>query len=547
MCIHVVRLTQESASRRVPVHHSSLHCKARCVLNREERNGEGVHYLGLQRENAGSELKKAVAEPSSACAQVSACGRSIEVPGGPHSLVAVSSLLKRVCKAKNASFGQRVHQHIIECGYGWESLLGNCLMHMYGKCGLVEEAQATFDRLPNQDSYSWNILISLYGHNRGTDHAKRFFDLMPNPNVVTWNALLSLLIMNGQHKEALDAFTLMQLRSQLPNDVTFVCMLDACCAIVILDKGRQAHTMIIDAGYEESVVVGTALVNMYAKCACLCFARNVFRRLGEQDVVSCTAMIGGLAQNSCNEEALECFRHMRMQGVSPNDITFMCVLEACANLVALTEGSQIHSLVLLVGYENETKVGTALIDMYSKCGSLESAADVFGCVHQRTLVSWNAMITAFGLHGFGTDAVALFSKMRAEYLKPDVITFIAVMNACSHVGLVNDGLKIFLCMNNDYGLEYEIDHYVCVIDLLGRSGRMDEAEEVVLNIPLGDTVVAWLCLLSACKIHGDTERGFSAASRCFKMDQCHAAPYVMLSNMYMELVFSELQSLGEAL
>lgn len=516
---------------------------------------EDAHYLALKtnndyyfkRDDGRSDLKR-VDDGHTPCAQNSTCGHAIDVLlDGPHRLASVSSLLKCIGKAKNISVGQRVHQHVVECGYGWESLLGNCLMHMYGKCGLLKDAQATFDRLSNQDSYSWNILINLYGHNQSVDHAKSVFNMMPNPNVVSWNALLTLLTLNGQHKEALNAFSLMQLHSEFPNAVTFICVIDACCAVASHEKGKQFHAMIISAGFEGNVVVSTALINMYGKCGCLRKARSVFRRLQNQDVVSWTAMIGGLAQNNCNEEAIECFQNMQLQGVSPNDITFICAMEACANLAAFNEGLQIHSSILMVCYEHETKISNALIDMYSKCGSLESAVSVFTRMHQRTLVSWNTMIVSFGLHGYGKDALDLFCNMQAESLKPDIITFIAVMNACSHMGLVDDGLYLFLHMHDDHGLVYDIDHYVCIIDLLGRSGRLDEAEEVVLNMPSGDTMIAWLCLLSACKIHGDAERGSYAASRCFKMDQSHAAPYVMLSNIYMELVFSELQGLQETL
>lgn len=461
---------------------------------------------------------------------------------GPQRVATVSSLLKRIGNTQQHLVGRQVHHHVVECGYGWESLLGNCLMHMYGKCALLEEAQATFNRLANRDTYSWNILINAYGRNRGVEHAKRVFNMIPSPNVVSWNALLTLLRMNDQHKQALDVFFRMQIEGVLPNDVTLISATDACSAFASLERGIQLHVIIRSAGYESYALVGTSLINMYASCGDLYHARPIFSTLPRQDVVSWTAMIGGLAKNGCNEEALELFRKMQCQGILPNDVTFIGAMDICGNLALLEEGLAIHTSMLILGYEHEIKISNVLIDMYSKCGSLELALSMFESTHHRNVVTWNAMIAAFGQHGFGTEALAFFQKMQENGIKSDTVTFIAVMNACSHMGLVDEGWCTFLYMYYD-GYVHEIDHYVCIIDLLGRAGRLDEAEEVVLKCPSEGASVAWLCLLAACKLQGDAEKGAYAASRCFKLDQTHAAPYIVLSNIYMKLVFSDLQGL----
>lgn len=254
-------------------------------------------------------------------------------------------------------------------------------------------------------------------------------------------------------------------------------------------------------------------------------------------------MIGCLTQNGCNVEALDYFHKMQSEGMSPNNITFICAMEACANLAALEEGQQIHTSIVMICYEHEIKVSNALIDMYSKCGSLVFAMSLFRRMRHRTIVSWNAMIAAFGQHGLGKEAMALFWQMQTEGVKPDNITFISIMNACSHMGLVEDGWCFFFTMCRDHKLVHMIDHYVCMIDLLGRAGRLDEAETVVINIPFENTVVAWLCLLAGCRTHGDVERGSCAANRCFKLDPGHGAPYIVLSNLYTGLFFSDLKDL----
>ncbi|KAI5083757.1 hypothetical protein GOP47_0003500 [Adiantum capillus-veneris] len=460
----------------------------------------------------------------------------------PQRVVTVSSLLKRIGNAKCHLVGHQVHHHVVECGHGWESLLRNCLMHMYGKCGLVQEAQATFDRLPNHDTFSWNILINVYGRNLGIEHAKRVFNMMPSPNVVSWNVVLALLTMNEQHKQAFDAFARMQIEAVLPNEVTLISVTDACSTFASLKKGKRLHAIVRSAGYECFTIVGTALINMYGTCGHLYTARNIFSTLPCQDVVSWTALIGGLVENGCNEEALECLQNMQSEGVSSNDITFIHAMEACGNMPLLEVGLEIHHAILIMCFDQKIKVRNALIDIYSKCGNLGLALRVFKSTHQRSDVTWNAMIAAFGQHGCGKEALALFWRMQAHSIKPDVITFISVMNACSHVGLVEEGWCLFLHMY-DGGYAHEIDHYVCIIDLLGRAGRLDEAEEVVLKCPSGSGLVAWLCLLAACKLHGNAEKGSYAAGQCFKLDQTHSAAYIVLSNIYVDLVFSDLQDL----
>ncbi|KAH7432600.1 hypothetical protein KP509_07G030200 [Ceratopteris richardii] len=412
-------------------------------------------------------------------------------------------------------------------------------MHMYGKCGLVEDAKATFNQLPNQDSYSWNILINLCGHNHGYEQAKSVFNMMPSPNVVSWNALMTLLIKHEQYKQALEAFSCMQNKSELPNEVTLICATDACSALRSLQNGLQLHVRVRSAGHENKIVVGTSLINMYGSCGCLQHVKSIFNNLSSQDVVSWTAMIGCLSGNGCNEEALELFKSMQSHKIPPNDITFICVMEACAESALLKDGMDIHTLVIVQSFEYHVKVCNALIDMYGKCGSLQSAWKVFKTMGERTLVTWNAMIVAFGQHGAGEKAMTLFWKMQRDGLKPDGITFTALMNACSHAGLVQDGWLLFHHVHDAYRYAHESDQYICIIDLLGRAGRLEEAEEVILKSPARSELVAWLCLLAACKLHGDVDRGLYAASCCFKFDKTFAAPYIVLSNIYMELLFSE--------
>uniref|UniRef100_UPI0040747504 Synthetic PPR-DYW protein n=1 Tax=synthetic construct TaxID=32630 RepID=UPI0040747504 len=410
-------------------------------------------------------------------------------------------VLKACASLSSLKEGKQIHGHVIKSGFESDVYVQSALIDMYAKCGELEDARKVFDEMPER-------------------------------NVVSWNAMISGYAQNGQSEEALELFREMQQEGIKPSEFTFCSVLSACASLGSLEMGKQIHGYVIKSGFESIVFVGNALIDMYAKCGSIEDARKVFDEMPERTVVSWTAMISGYAQNGQSEEALELFREMQREGVKPDEVTLPSVLSACANLGALEQGKQIHAYVIKSGFESDVFVGSALIDMYAKCGSIEDARKVFDKMPERDVVSWNAMIAAYAQHGHGKEALQLFQQMQQEGVKPSEVTFTSILSACSHAGLVDEGHHYFESMSPDYGITPRVEHYGCMVDLLGRAGRLDEAEDLIKSMPFQPNVVVWGTLLGACRVHGDVERGERAAERILELDPESAAPYVLLSNIY---------------
>ncbi|KAJ7521907.1 hypothetical protein O6H91_19G073900 [Diphasiastrum complanatum] len=397
--------------------------------------------------------------------------------------------------------GRDIHFSIVNNGCEGQVVVGTALINMYGKCGSLNDARNLFGRLSQRD-------------------------------IVCWNAMIAACTQNGQGKEALELFHRMPTEGIRPNQITIVCALDACASLAFLEKGQEIHGAIVKSGYDGEVVVGNALINMYGKCQSLQDARSVFSKMPRRDIVSWNAMIASCAQNGRGAEALDLFKRMQIDSLKPDPITFVCALDACASLAALETGQEIHSTIASRGFEGHVVVGNALINMYGKCGSLQHARSVFQRLHQRDAVSWNTMIAVYGHNGHGEEALDLFKQMMSEDVSPNQITFLSVLTACSHTGRVDDGRHYFTSMSQKHSIAPKVEHCVCMIDILGRAGYLDEGESLISTLPYKDDARVWLSLLGACRIHGDVERGIRAATQIFKLDPENAATYVLLSNTY---------------
>eukprot|EP01018_Ginkgo_biloba_P006326 Gb_17177 [translate_table: standard] len=428
--------------------------------------------------------------------------------------------------------GIEIHKEIIRSGCQSDVFVGNTLVDMYAKCGSIENARNVFDKMPRRDVVSWNAMIAAY-----TRH--------------------------GMFGEALTLFHKMQQTDIQSNQFTFASVLPACANMADMEQGMEIHEKIIRSGFGPNVFVEMALIDMYAKCGSIEMARDVFDKMHERDVVcwtamiagytqngrieealklfqempernvvSWTAMIAGCAQNGQGVEALKLFRQMQLSDVKPDSKAFANVLLACANLAALEEGMEIHEEITRSGFESDVLVTNALVDMYAKCGSIEKARNLFDQMHQRNDGSWAAMIAGYALHGCGKEALKLFEQMQHSGVKPNHVTFICVLSACSHAGLVDEGVHYFDCMSQYYHITPAMEHYGCMVDLLGRSGRLDEAEDFINKMPIKPDGTVWRCLLSACRIHNNVELGERVAETLFELDPQNAAPYVLLSNIY---------------
>eukprot|EP01018_Ginkgo_biloba_P037427 Gb_17092 [translate_table: standard] len=412
------------------------------------------------------------------------------------------SFVLRACAGLSAlQEGRAIHCEIVRNGFSSHLFVVNSLIDMYSKCGRVEIARQLFDKMSTRDVVSWNALISGYAQ-------------------------------NGQCHEVLTLFNQMQLVKMKPNSVTMVSVFSSCAHLRSLQQGKWIHEYMIRSGYESDVFVDNSLVDMYMKCGSIEIARQLFEKMSTRDLVSWNAMIAGYAQNGHGNEALTLFHQMLYANVNPDPVTMVSVLQACALLGALRQGKGIHDYMIRSGSVWDVFVVTALIDMYAKCGSIEIAQKLFNKMSERNVVSWNAMIAGYGMHGHGEDALETFTKMQQTGMKPTHITFVCVLSACSHAGLVDEGRHFFDCMSRDYCITPKVKHYACMVDLLGRAGHLDEAQDFIKNMPLEADASVWGALLGACRIHYNIELGEYVAGHLFDLEPENAGYYVLLSNIY---------------
>ncbi|KAJ7514127.1 hypothetical protein O6H91_23G029100 [Diphasiastrum complanatum] len=397
--------------------------------------------------------------------------------------------------------GKQLHSEIIKSGFQSDVVVGSTLVNMYAKCGCTEDARELFDNMSERDVVSWTAMIAGYAQ-------------------------------NGLGKEALALYEQMKQEGMQPNNVTLVLLLKACASLAALEQGKQLHSAIIKRGFQSDVVVGSTLVDMYAKCGCTEDASEVFDNMGERDVVSWTAMIAGYAQNGLGKEALALYKQMKQEGVQPDNVTFVLLLKACASLAALEQGKQLHSEIIKRGFQSDVVVGNTLVNMYAKCGCTEDARELFDNMSERDVVSWTGMIAGYAQNGLGKEALALFVQMQREGTKPNEVTYISVLSACAHSGLVDQGRYFFDSMCKNHGVTPTKEHYACMVDLLGRAGCLADAELFINKMPIQPNSVVWMTLLGAARNHGHAEIGRRAFDRVVKLETKSAAPYVLLSNIY---------------
>ncbi|RWR92790.1 pentatricopeptide repeat-containing protein [Cinnamomum micranthum f. kanehirae] len=455
--------------------------------------------------------------------------------------------------------------------YAFSSALSACAGLMDLKMGLQIHALILKSRF-SSDVYMGSALIDMYSKCGSVLDASRVFHGMPERNIVSWNSLITCYEQNGPTNEALELFLYMMKCGIQPDEVTLASVVSACAGLSLIREGLQIHAIVIKSDdFRDDLVLCNALVDMYAKCRRIREARYIFDRMPARDVVSMTSMVNGYSraasmeaayfifmgtternvvswnaliagyvQNGENKEALELFLLLKRESVFPTHYTFANILCVCANLANLRLGRQAHTHVLKHGFrfesgpESDIFVGNSLVDMYAKCGSVEDGFRVFERMIERDKVSWNAMIMGYAQNGYGNDALALFRRMLMSKEKPDHVTMIGVLCACSHAGLVEEGYSYFCSIREEHGLEPSKDHYTCMVDLLGRAGRLDEAEKFIESMPVQPDSVLWGSLLAACKVHRNIDMGKRAAEKLLQLDPTNSGPYVLLSNMYAE-------------
>ncbi len=299
-----------------------------------------------------------------------------------------------------------------------------------------------------------------------------------------------------------------------------------------LEEVRSVLNVMCQQGIQPDILLGNKLITIFGKLKHLDDARQVFDRMTQRDLVSWNAMIAAHVQLGKGNEALDLFERMQRKGMKPDTVTFISALGACASATALAKGKQIHAQVINSGVKSNMVLETALVNMYSKCGSLTDARQVFDKMSKRSVISWSAIIAAHAQHGEGKEALDLFERMQQEGIKPDNVTFVSVLSACSHSGLVDEGLRCFELMQVEHKIVPTLEHYGCMVDLLGRAGQLDNAEKMITTAPVAPDVVTWMTLLGACRLYGDVERAERVAARIFDLEPQNAAVYVLLGNIY---------------
>ncbi|KAJ4972782.1 hypothetical protein NE237_005956 [Protea cynaroides] len=382
------------------------------------------------------------------------------------------------------------------------------------------------------DEFVRNSLIDMYAKCNSLDDARRTFDAMTVRNVISYNAMIEGYVRQDKVFEALDLFHAMRLKSFPPSLLTFVSILGVSASLSIMDLSKQIHGLVIKSGISLDIYAGSALVDVYSKCLHVDDARLVFEEMTERDIVVWNAMICGCTQNGQGEEALKLFLELQFSGMKPNEFTFVGVITAASNLASLVHGQQFHSQLIKSGRYLDPYVSNALVDMYAKCGSIEEAYQMFYMTCRRDVVCWNSMISTYAQHGLADEALQLFQQMQDEGIEPNYVTFVGLLSACSHGGLIESGLCLFDSMATKFGIKAGTEHYACVVALLGRAGRLHEAKGFIEHMPIEPAAIVWRSLLSACRVVGNVEMGRYAAEMAISIDPKDSGSYVLLSNIF---------------
>ena len=512
------------------------------------------------------------------------------------------SILNACASAGALEWVKEVHRHAREAGFESDVRVGNALVHMYAKCGSIDDARLAFDKMEERDVVTWNVMIGglaehgcgheayelflqmkreglkpdaftyasilnacasagdlewvkevhthareagfesdvrvgnalvhMYAKCGSIDDARLAFDKMEERDVVTWTVMIGGLAEHGCGHEAYELFLQMKREGFKPNAITYMSILNACASAGALEWVKEVHRHAHEAGFESDVRVGSALVHMYAKCGSIDDARLAFDKMEERDVVTWNVMIGGLAEHGCGHEAYVLFQQMQLEGFKPNAITYMSILNACASAGALEWVKEVHRHAREAGFESDVRVGNALVHMYAKCGSIADARLAFDKMEERDVVTWNVMIGGLAQHGCGHEALEVFRSMIADGVKPNEISFVAVLSACSHSGLVDEGRRLFLAMTQDYGIEPTVVLCNCMVDVVGRAGHLEEAKLFIDKMPVEPNEATWGALLGACRTYGNVDLGKLAANELLKLEPKDASAYVLLSNIY---------------
>lgn len=400
--------------------------------------------------------------------------------------------------------GMQIHNVCAKTGFEWVLVVANSLIDMYSKCGRISEAV-------------------------------QLFNCMPFKNLISWNAMIGGYTLGGNGERALLLFQKMQEQGEVPDEFTYTSMLKACSGLGAMQEGTKIHASLITRGFPCSVGTSTAgaLVDLYVKCRELIKARRVFDQIEAKNVISWSALILGYAQEGNLLEAMDLFRQLR-ESKQVDGFVLSGLMGVFADFALVEQGKQMHAYTSKVPSGLAISVANSMVDMYLKCGLTDEAERLFSEIPARNVVSWTVMISGYGKHGLGKEAIRIFNQMQSDNIEPDDVSYLAVLSACSHSGLIKESEEYFSRLCSDPRIKPRVEHYACMVDLLGRSGRLKEAQNLIESMPLKPNVGIWQTLISACRVHGELEMGREVGEILLRLDSDNPVNYVMMSNLLSE-------------
>lgn len=482
-------------------------------------------------------------------------------------------LIIRACAMRgDVRLCEFVHSDAVKMGLSSNLHVGNELVGMYGEIGSMGDALKVFDQMPLRSSVSWNVAVSGFAKNFDCEGAFGMLLRMQNegwePNSVTWTSVISSFARCGIGEKAWEFYVLMRGRGVDATAESLAVVISVCDGMMPA-KGEIVHGHVIRGGFEKYIFVSNALISMYGRNGAVEKAEYLFSALKSKSLVSWNALISAYARSGLcgdafssflrlensnmmrpnvvswtavisafaaseehKETSLALFRRMQYAQVLANAVTVARVLSACAELSVLPLGREIHGHAIRLLMNDDVLVMNGLINMYMKCGNLNAGKTLFKKMVSRDIMSWNIMITGYGMHGLGLEALAIFDQMVEAGVEPDEVTFVAALSACSHAGLVSEGRELFNQMSGKFKIEPMVEHYSCMVDLFGRAGILEEARRVLKSMPMEPNAPVWGAMLSSCEMHKNVDDAEESAAVMFGMEGGATGRYMLLSNLY---------------
>lgn len=480
--------------------------------------------------------------------------------------VTMASVLSSYARADGSRrIAMLLHGFVMKLGLDMRVIVSTNLVHLYSVCLSLDDARIIFDSMVDRNVVSWNVMLNGYVKGGMVDLARDIFDRIPVKDVVSWGTIIDGYLQVGRLKEALALYCEMRRTGLRPNEVMLVGIVSSRGQGTKYVEGQQFHALAVKMGMTRYNCMQTTLIHFYVasqqfQLAYLQFeegtkdhipcwnaliaglmrnrmvndAAYLFNIMPERDVFSWSSMISGYSHNGEHSLAVELFHEMVSKGIKPNEITMVSVFSAIASLSIVEEGRWAHEYIYRNSIPINDNLATAIIDMYGKCGYIDFALEVFDQIREKakSISPWNAIICGLAMHGNAEASLRIFAELQSRKINPNSITFIGVLSACCHAGLVKEGESHFRSIKTKYNLEPNIKHYGCMVDLLGRVGRLEEAEELIKTMPMEADAIIWGTLLAACKMYENTEIGERAAQNLAMVEPSHGPSRVLLSNLY---------------